>query len=94
MIPTTMSTLMCRDFLGTHVQPGRSRQRPAKQENEDRNWGSKCFRGSLVCDNKRQSEMRGKCDFLRFIYIPFSLQNHFEVKREEKEEGSSTNIIL
>ena len=56
-MPTTMSTLMCRDFLGTHVQPGRSRHSPAKR---DRNWGSKCFRGSLVCDNKRQSEMRGK----------------------------------
>ena len=35
-----------------------------------------------MCDNKRQSEMRGKCDFLRFIYIPFSLQHHFEVKAQ------------
>ena len=43
-----------------------------------------------MCDNKRQSEMRGKCDFLRFIYIPFSLQHHFEVKREEAAQISSS----
>ena len=31
-MPTTISTLIWRDFLGTHVHPGRSRHRPAKMK--------------------------------------------------------------
>ena len=31
-MPTTISTLIWRDFLGTHVHPGRSRHRPEKMK--------------------------------------------------------------
>ena len=47
-----------------------------------------------MCDNKRQSEMRGKCDFLRFIYIPFSLQHHFEVKGQISSSTTTAEADL
>ena len=47
-----------------------------------------------MCDNKRQSEMRGKCDFLRFIYIPFSLQHHFEVKAQISSSTTTAEVDL
>ena len=47
-----------------------------------------------MCDNKRQSEMRGKCDFLRFIYIPFSLQHHFEVKAQISSSTTTAEADL
>ena len=33
LTPTTMSTLTCRVFFGTHSQPGRSRHNPVKDTN-------------------------------------------------------------
>lgn len=60
-MPTTMSTLMWRDFLGTQVQPGLSRQSP---EN----------RMMLHCadDNKRRvSEKSRNAQFSQiYLHIP------------------------